>query len=161
MLSLILQIPPVDPSTSLRTSLLLRLTGEVLQSIPGYTPSTDVLTLLLAWLRDLDHGWLAVLRQEAWDADASSAVPARLPQGARAAPASQTDRTRLRSVLLAGADAIEEWLERLDAHGEGFELVLERVGLEQEFNDLFAGTLAEMGSLGGTMSDPAGMQGTC
>ena len=161
MLSLILQIPPIDPSAPLRTSLLLRLTGDVLHSIPGYAPDMATLPLLLAWLQDLDGGWLAVLRAQAWDADTNVGRDAVLPDGAGAAPVSQTERTRLRSVLLAGAEGLEEWLERLDTDGEGFEVVLERVGLEQAFNELFAGTLAEMGSLGGMMNDPDGMRGTC
>ncbi|KAI0738029.1 hypothetical protein C8Q80DRAFT_292205 [Daedaleopsis nitida] len=102
MLSLILQIPPVDPSAPLRTSFLLRLTGEVLQSVTGYVPDMDVLPVLLAWLTDLDRGWLAVLRSQAWDADACVGVDAALPEGARASPMSQTERARLRSLLLGG-----------------------------------------------------------
>ena len=161
MLSLVLQIPPVDPSTPLRTSLLLRLTGEFLQAVPGYVPEMATLPLLLAWLADLDRGWLAVLRAQAWDADACIGVDTELPEGARASPVSQTERTRLRSLLLGGTDALEEWLERLDTQGEPFEVALERVGLEQAFDELFAGTLAEMGALAG--SDPQGMtlEGTC
>ncbi|RDX47437.1 hypothetical protein OH76DRAFT_1406029 [Lentinus brumalis] len=159
LLFLILQIPPVDPSAPLRTSLLLRLTGEVLSSIPGYVPDMETLPLLLAYLTDLDHGWLAVLRGQAWDADASAGVDAELPDGARASRMSQTERTRLRSLLLGGTDAIEEWMEKLDTQGLGFEVVLQRVGLEQSFNDLFSETLSEMGSLAG--ENPQGMIGTC
>ncbi|RPD69101.1 hypothetical protein L226DRAFT_472322 [Lentinus tigrinus ALCF2SS1-7] len=159
LLFFILQIPPVDPSGPLRTSLLLRLTGEVLLSIPGYTPDLETLPVLLAYLTDLDHGWLAVLRAQAWDADASIGVDAELPDGARVSPMSQTERTRLRSLLLGGTDAIEEWMEKLDTQGEGFDIALQRVGLEQSFNDLFSETLAEMGSLAG--QDPQGMIGTC
>ncbi|KAF9009667.1 hypothetical protein BDQ17DRAFT_1274673, partial [Cyathus striatus] len=36
LLSFILQIPPVDPSTSLRTTYMLRLTGDVLGAVCGY-----------------------------------------------------------------------------------------------------------------------------
>ncbi|KAH9915238.1 uncharacterized protein BXZ73DRAFT_34734, partial [Epithele typhae] len=128
LLSLILQIPPVDPSTPLRTTLLLRLTSEVLQSIPGYAPDPNTLPALLAWLRDLDAGWLATLRADAWDSNASAARPARISsppppdaggedalderrREARVTRPSQTERTRLRSALLAGTDALEEWLE--------------------------------------------------
>lgn len=159
MLSLILQIPPIDPSASLRTSLFLRLTGDVLQAIPGYLPDMETLPLLLAWLGDLDRGWLAVLRSQAWDTDVSVGVDVELAEGARASPVSQTERTRLRSLLLGGTDALEEWMERLDTRGEAFEIALQRVGLEQSFNELFSGTLAEMGSLSGT--DSHGMEGTC
>ena len=121
------------------------------------------LPLLLAWLQDLDRGWLAVLRAQAWDVSASSGVDIsslRSPSDAGTTPVSQTERTRLRSALLAGAGALEEWLERLDTRGEGFDVVLARAGLEQAFDDLFSGTLAEMGSLSGSMNDPAGMEGT-
>ncbi|KAI0668346.1 hypothetical protein C8Q78DRAFT_1046684 [Trametes maxima] len=162
-LSLILQIPPVDPSTSLRTTLLLRLTGEVLQDIPGYTPDVETLPLLLAWLHDLDQAWLAVIHAQVWDPEESRGIDGELPFGARAAPMSQTERTRLRSLLISGTDGLEEWLEGLDTRGEGsFEVTLQRLGLEQSFNELFAGTLAEMGSLvGSEVNDPRGMIGTC
>ncbi|TBU40245.1 hypothetical protein BD309DRAFT_967839 [Dichomitus squalens] len=161
LLSLILQVPPVDPSAPLRTTLLLRLTGDVLAAVPGYVPTLDVLPLLLSWLADLDAGWLAVLRSQAWDPTSSTAVDARLPEGARASTPSQTERTRLRSLLIGGTDALEEWLERLDTSGAGFEMVLEKVGMEQAFNELFAGTLAEMGSLTGALNDPRGMEAAC
>ncbi|KAH9890500.1 hypothetical protein C8Q73DRAFT_704542 [Cubamyces lactineus] len=163
MLSLILQIPPVDPNAPLRTSLLLRLTGEVLQAIPGYTPDTETLPLLLAWLNDLDNAWLAVIRSQGWDTEECRGVDVELPQGARCSPMSQTERTRLRSLLISGSDSLEEWLEGLSTAGEGsFEVTLQRLGLEQSFNELFAGTLAEMGSLRGSeVNDPSGMIGTC
>ena len=72
----------------------------------------ETLPLLLAYLTDLDRGWLAVLRAQAWDADASMAVDAELPDGASVSKMSQTERTRLRSLLLGGTDAIEEWMEK-------------------------------------------------
>ncbi|KAI0333125.1 hypothetical protein GY45DRAFT_1297813 [Cubamyces sp. BRFM 1775] len=163
MLSLILQIPPVDPNAPLRTSLLLRLTGEVLQSIPGYIPDTETLPLLLAWLNDLDHAWLAVIRGQGWDTEECRGIDVELPPGARCSPMSQTERTRLRSSLISGSDSLEEWLEGLNTAGEGsFEVTLQRLGLEQSFNELFSGTLAEMGSLRGSeVNDPGGMIGTC
>ncbi|KAI0628812.1 hypothetical protein C8Q77DRAFT_1067074, partial [Trametes polyzona] len=162
MLSLILQIPPIDPSAPLRTSLLLRLTGEVLQSIPGYTPDTETLPLLLAWLGDLDEAWLAVIRAQAWDPEECRGVDVDLPPDGRVSHMSQTERTRLRSLLISGSDSLEEWLEGLDTRGEGsLEVTLQRLGLEQSFNDLFSGTLAELGSLGGEVNDPRGMIGTC
>ncbi|KAI8974242.1 hypothetical protein BD414DRAFT_424490 [Trametes punicea] len=163
MLSLVLQIPPVDPSAPLRTTLLLRLTGEVLQAIPGYRPDTETLPLLLAWLNDLDQAWLAVIRGQAWDPEECRGVDVELPAEGHCTPMSQTDRTRLRSLLISGTDSLEEWLEGLDTAGEGsFEMTLQRLGLEQAFNELFAGTLTEMGSLGGSeVNDPSGMIGTC
>ena len=172
ILCLILQIPPVDPSAPLRTTLLLRLTGDVLSSIPGYGPTLErtALPLLLSWLADLDSAWLAVLRAQAWDPARSRAVDARLPEGARASRPNQTERTRLRSLLIGGTDALEEWIEKVnldlgpDAGGERGEVVGHDRGreeIEQAFNEVFAGTLAEMGSLTGVMNDPHGMEGTC
>ncbi|KAI1791580.1 hypothetical protein LXA43DRAFT_1140102 [Ganoderma leucocontextum] len=157
LLSLVLQIPPVDPSSSLRTTLLLRLTGDVLSSVPGYGPVLEptALPLLLGWLADLDTGWLAVLRAQAWDSSHSCAVDALVPESARASRPSQTERTRLRSLLIGGTDALEEWVEKVNVGGQG------RAEIEQAFNELFAGTLAEMGSLTGAMNDPRGMEGTC
>ncbi|KAI0373143.1 hypothetical protein BV20DRAFT_938258 [Pilatotrama ljubarskyi] len=163
MLSLILQIPPVDPSAPLRTSLLLRLTGEVLQAIPGYTPDTETLPLLLAWLNDLDQAWLAIIRGQAWDPEECTGVQVELPPDAKVSRMSQTERTRLRSLLISGTDSLEEWLEGLDTRGEAsVEITLQRLGLEQSFNELFSGTLAEIGSLvGSEVNDPRGMIGTC
>ena len=42
-----------------------------------------------------------------------------------------------------------------------YTVVLERMGLQQGFDDLFAGTLTEMGSFAGAVSVPEGMEGTC
>ncbi|PIL33046.1 hypothetical protein GSI_04495 [Ganoderma sinense ZZ0214-1] len=179
LLSLILQIPPVDPSAPLRTALLLRLTGDVLSAVPGYGPALEptALPLLLSWLADLDAAWLAVLRAQAWDPARERAVDA-LPdlpegEGARASRPSQTERTRLRSLLIGGTDALEEWVEKVtvgmdvagELEGAGAEVSLGhaqgRAEIEQAFNELFAGTLAEMGSLTGAMNDPRGMEATC
>jgi len=163
LLSLILQIPPLDPSASLRTTLLLRLTGEVMNAIPGYVPDVQTLPQLLAWLHDLDSGWLAVLRAQAWDPDARTGVDPVLPPGApaHATPMNQTERTRLRSMLITGTGRMEEWLEGLDVSGQSYELTLEALGLQQEFDELFSKTLSEMGTLHGNDNDPQGMQGTC
>ncbi|KAK7688907.1 hypothetical protein QCA50_007598 [Cerrena zonata] len=168
ILSLILQIPPVDPSTSLRTTLLLRITGEVMGSIGGYQPVVETLPQLLDWLNDMDRGWLAVLRSQEWDPeerlghdlviseDGNSAVPI------RSTPISQTERTRLRSLLLSGTTKLEEWLERLVTDDDNYNDALERLGLQQSFDDLFAGTLTEMGALRGfEVNVPADMEGTC
>ncbi len=169
ILSLVLQIPPVYPSASLRTTLLLRLTGDVLSSVPGYGLEPAALPLLLSWLTDLDAGWLAVLRAQAWDPSHACAVDALLPEGARVSRPSQTERTRLRSLLIGGTDALEEWIEKVTVGldvpvgGEGSgEVLLDRgrAEIEQAFNELFAGTLAEMGSLTGAMNDPRGMEAT-
>lgn len=71
-----------------------------------------------------------------------------------APPVSQTDRTRLRSILAGGSARLEEWLEK-GLHVEGaddLEQALERLGLQQSFDDLFIETLSEMGEFTEEMS---------
>lgn len=157
---------------ALRTAFLLRLTGEVLTSIAGYAPTADTLPHLLALLTELDNGWCAVLRAQAWDPDAREGVDVEVPVSkpntiatserqmdadfslVGAPPVSQTDRTRLRSILAGGSARLEEWLER-GLHVEGaddLEQALERLGLQQSFDDLFIETLSEMGEFTEEMS---------
>ena len=137
----------------------------------GYKPTVDALPQLLDWLNDLDRGWLAVLRGQEWDSDARTGVDAAPSQpsddGAAAqgtvlgSPLSQTERTRLRSLLIGGTARLEEWLVELDTGGQDYTTVLETMGLQQGFDDLFTGTLSEMGSLNGVMNVPEWMEGTC
>ena len=152
LLNLILQIPPIDPSASLRSTLLLRLTGEVLNSVPGYTPDEKSLSILLEWLQDLDNGWLAVLRSQGWDSVARSRISIQLPDGARSGSVSQTDRTRLKSMLVAGAEMLEEWVELLRAQLGDEETQDIETTLGGQLEDLFSGTLTEMGFLRGEFS---------
>ena len=172
LLSLILQIPPIPPSSSLRVTFLLRLTGDVTEAITGYKPHTDTLHQLLAWLNDLDQGWLAVLRSQAWDTDSCVGVdvprehdglepPDGDTKSPLSSPMSQTERTRLRSLLISGTSRLEEWLVELDTCDQDYTTVLQTMGLQQDFDELFAGTLTEMGSLNGIMNVPQGMEGTC
>lgn len=142
----------------------------------GYKPTVAVLPQLLDWLNDLDRGWVAVLRSQAWDADARRGVDVDVPgappgddlqppdgepaTAAPTSPMSQTERTRLRSLLIAGTGRLEEWLVDVDGAGQDYAGVLATMGLQQGFDDLFAGTLAEMGSLNGVMNVPGGMEGT-
>ncbi|KAH7905477.1 hypothetical protein BJ138DRAFT_1164679 [Hygrophoropsis aurantiaca] len=175
LLAFILRIPPVDPSTSLRTTFLLRLTGDVMNSIPGYPPDIKDLPHLLDFLDDLDQAWLAVLRSQIWDAESGEGVDLVIPidvidsqNSAKnkgtvitSTPVNQTERTRLRSLLITGTASLEEWLTGLDTGGEDYQLALERAGIQQSFDDLFSLTLAEMGSFEGMMNIPAGMEGTC
>lgn len=159
---------------ALRTAFLLRLTGEVLTSIAGYTPTADTLPHLLALLTELDSGWCAVLRAQAWDPDAREGVDVEVPVSkpnttststaesqmdadfslVGAPPVSQTDRTRLRSILAGGSARLEEWLEKgLHVAGaDDLEQALERLGLQQSFDDLFTETLSEMGEFTEEMS---------
>ncbi|KAI0792627.1 hypothetical protein C8Q75DRAFT_713702 [Abortiporus biennis] len=171
LLSLIMQIPPIDPSSPLRTTLLLRLSGEAMESITGYHPDTQVLPQLLDWLNDLDQAWLTVLRSQVWNVETKSGEDLVLdldpetqspPPRYTSSPMTQTERARLRSLLISGTAKMEEWLTALDTEEESYEEALERLGLQQGFDELFTETLAEMGSLhGGEMNSPVGMEGTC
>lgn len=137
-------------------------------SIGGYQPDVETLPRLLEWLNDLDRGWLAVLRSQAWDPEerigrdvivSGDTNPA---SGVRSTPISQTERTRLRSLLVSGTSKLEEWLEYLVTGGENYNDALERLGLQQGFDDLFRETLTEMGTLRGVeLSVPVDIEGTC
>jgi hypothetical protein len=170
ILSLILQIPPVDPSTGIRTILLLRLTDEVLTSIFGYKPDPATLTELTDWLDDLDQAWVCVIRREAWDAVKGSGVPV-TAVNVKSSPMTVTERTRLKSLLLTAIERLDEWLERLppsnvrpvslssrdttptsedDVSGPAESVVdvgtrLQELGLAEAFDDLFGRTLDELG----------------
>lgn len=109
-----------------------------------------------------------MLRAQAWDPDAREGVDVevQVPLSKSnttldadfslvgAPPVSQTDRTRLRSILAGGSARLEEWLEK-GLHVEGaddLEQALERLGLQQSFDDLFIETLSEMGEFTEEMS---------
>ena len=160
ILVLVLQIPPIDPSTSLRTAFLLRLTNEVLNSIPGYAPSTPALEDAVSWLDDLDQAWLVVLQCQVWDAENGGGVDLFIDVGEAAAgvkstPMSQTEVTRLRSLLVSAMAELEEWLGG-GAEGEedDVESRLKRLGLQDKFDELFSGTLDFLGGLGGFVVEP-------
>ncbi|OAX36005.1 hypothetical protein K503DRAFT_772933 [Rhizopogon vinicolor AM-OR11-026] len=169
LLAFILQIPPIDPSSYLRTAFLLRLTGDVMTSVPGYPPEMKELQSLLDFLDDLDQAWLAVLKSQVWDPTAGEGVDLIVPVDhikpgeppIKSSPVSQTEKTRLRSLLVTGTAGLEEWLTALDTNGEDYPLALQSAGLLQGFDDLFSGTLLEMGTYDGSVNDVAGMEGTC
>lgn len=208
LLSLILQIPPLTPSSiSLRTTFLLRLTGDVMGAIVGYKPRVEDLDGLLEWVGVLDVGWEGVLRGVPWEAailsgSGESGIRSREvvgddgmvvdggggggqsgPDGERerVKVITQTEKTRLKSLLITGAARIDEWLEALqsddqsriaeqgdqEAFGEGqvgdYVNVLESRGLRERFERLFERTLGELevenmieGDGGGFMSLSAG-----
>ncbi|KAJ3966133.1 hypothetical protein EV361DRAFT_596353 [Lentinula raphanica] len=155
ILRLILQIPPVDPSTSLRIQLLLRLTNEVLTCIPGYPPNSDSLPIAMDWLDDLDQSWAAVLQAQVWNptegigedliVDAGDVA-----RGIKSTPMSQTERTRLKSLLLGGVATLEEWLEGKPIGVNRQPAVVEEAGL----NDIFSNTLEQLGDLGVVEIEP-------
>lgn len=147
-------IPPVDPSASLRVIYLLRLTGDMLDAIPSYPlvvpppgsddPSLEVtLIALLDAVALLDKGWLAVLRSQAWD---SEAMQGRTSHLATRGP-SQTDRTRLKSIILQGKEEIEEWIQ-------GGQVPLDEE-VSVEFASIFWRTLGELGEAGLVEVEPS------
>ena len=102
--------------------------------------------MLLDWFQDLDKGWLAVLRAQGWDSSMRSGIDVRLPDGSHPATLSQTERTRLKSALIAGIGMLEEWMEALQTQSNV------RVARAGQLEDLFSGTLTEMGLLHGDFS---------
>ncbi|KIM49696.1 hypothetical protein M413DRAFT_59458 [Hebeloma cylindrosporum] len=182
ILALILQIPPIDPSTGLRIAYFLRLTGDALGSIPGYklssTSETVYSTLhdLIDFLDDIDQGWVAVLQGQVWDPEAAEGVDLILPITApgssvangssssnkpyKSTPPSQTDIARLRSLLFSGESALEEWLTNERAEGnvgnmdevDDISGMLQQMGLLDRFDSLFARTLDFLGGFGANVA---------
>ena len=185
LLLLVIQIPPIDPSTGLRTAYLLRLTGDVLFAIPGYQLETSTTTSIqetlrdvLEFLSDLDQAWLAVLQSQVWDPSTGQAVdlvvdlhdddsqtinpPSNMPSAlssVKSTPPSQTEVTRLQSLLFTGESSLEEWLTNEksradDADNDDVSGMLDRMGLLDEFDSLFVRTLDFLGSFTGTTAEP-------
>ena len=147
LLTLTLQIPPVALSGMLRTSLLLRLTGTVLDDIVGYLPDVADLIPLLQWLDMLDRGWLSVLCRHAWDPMRGGVeLPEELLR--RTPLPTQTDRTRVHSLLVTGISALENWMEGKNEDEED-NLVhdMRRLGYQSTFDELFHRTLTKLHEL--------------
>jgi len=130
-------------------------------SIPGYPPTSETLPEALDWFDDLDQAWLAVLQAQVWDPATGVGVdlyidPADASAGMKTSPVSQTERTRLRSLLVGSSAALEEWLEiRKELEGdEDVEMMLQRYGMQAEFDDIFSRTLDYLGGLGGVLVAP-------
>jgi len=179
-LALILQIPPIDPSTGLRIAYFLRLTGDALGSIPGYKLSSmnetnyTALHDLIDFLDDIDQAWVAVLQGQVWDPESAEGVDLILPITTHASsvpnepsirtykstPPSQTDIARLRSLLFSGESALEEWLtdERAEGNVDSADEVddisgmLENMGLLDRFDSLFVRTLDFLGGFGANVA---------
>lgn len=169
MVSLILQIPPVPPSMSLRTTFLLRLTNDALLAIPGYQPEPGQLHELLCWFDDLDQAWTVVLRAQAWmppppprvesnedddgqvdDEDDDDMLLDEPNVDIDPRALTLTDRTRLRSLLVMGEGRLEDWLGHMDIpQGSDLVSVLESLGLQRGFDQLFARALRLIGGLEG------------
>ena len=184
LLLLVIQIPPIDPSTSLRIAYLLRFTGDVLFAIPGYQLETSTtasiqktLRDVLGFLSDLDRAWLAVLQSQVWDPSLGQAVDlvialsddsqtinptSNMPSVStiKSTPPSQTEVTRLQSLLFTGESSLEEWLTNEksradDADNDDVSGMLDRMGLLGEFDSLFVRTLDFLGGFTGTTAEPA------
>ena len=123
-----------------------------------------MLPAVLDWLDDLDQAWLTVLQAQVWHpveggvdlvidaADASA--------GVRSSPLSQTESTRLKSLIVGAEASLEEWLENGrsgDKDEDELEGRLRKLGLQADFDDLFARTLDFLGSLAGTMVEDNSM----
>lgn len=148
VLSLILQIPPTPPSESLRVSLLLRLTNDVLESIPGYLPDLDHLPEVLDFLDDLDQAWVTVIRHEAWkphdeedsDVDFDDIEQENVD---RPSPLSQTDKVRLDSILMNASIILANWVAHRHQPEEPV-IPFGSFGELEGFGRLFANTLEEL-----------------
>jgi hypothetical protein len=173
---MVLRIPPVDPSSSLRTAYLLRLTNDVLTSVPGYSADGANIPILLDWLDDLDQAWLMVLQAQVWHPDTGPAdlvVDAEaVASGTKSSPVTQTERTRLRSLLIGGSASLEEWLggarptpATIDEEDEDdddddagplndVQNMLEELGVQDGFDELFWRTLQELGLSGDVLIPP-------
>jgi hypothetical protein len=134
----------------LRTSLLLRLTGTTLDDIVGYSPDVADLIPLLQWLDMLDRGWLSVLRGHAWDPIKGESVE--LPEELlkKTPLPTQTDCTRVHSLLVTGIGALENWIEgKNEVEVEEDNLVhdMRRLGYQSSFDELFYRTLTKLHEL--------------
>lgn len=124
LMAMILLVPPIDPSASLRTLHLLRFTHDLLEAISSYPligppPLTDVddpevvppvevtLIQLFDVITQLDKGWQAVLSSQVWDPDARTGTDSYVSTGG----VTTTDRIRLHSLLVTRRETIGEWLE--------------------------------------------------
>ncbi|KAF9442551.1 hypothetical protein P691DRAFT_810467 [Macrolepiota fuliginosa MF-IS2] len=149
---------------------------------------TSALRELLDWLDDLDQAWLAVLQSQVWDPEFGEGVDLVLDiwsdtsddsnqqfngteRQNRVLPKStlisQTDATRLRSILIMTMADLEEWLSRAGrgpepefspvgpATGEDDVTgMLERLGLLDGFDELFGRTMDFLGGFGGFVIEP-------
>ncbi len=123
---MILQIPPIALSL-VENRFTTPPHREFLGAILGYLPDSESLPSLLNWLDELDRGWLAVLRSQAWDPNERSGVELEIPIPTATGTSSdapltsaasstksvnQTDSARLRSIFVTGTSSLEEWLEK-------------------------------------------------
>ena len=77
----------------------------------------------------------------------------------KSTPPSQTEVTRLQSLLFTGESSLEEWLTNEksradDADNDDVSGMLDRMGLLDEFDSLFVRTLDFLGGFKGTTAEP-------
>jgi len=162
LFDMVMRIPPLEPSGRSRILLMLKMTGDLLDAIPGYPPfsGTNIpdeeelpavsdpqdgdnspLGSLYQFIMTLDQAWVACLRCQAWDHVNRQGVDiefelddgeeledamiedsygdnrnvegpgCRVSNTPRLASLTSTDEVRLRSMLVTGMGAIEDWLE--------------------------------------------------
>lgn len=129
LLPLIMLIPPIDPSASLRTAYLLRFTNDLLEAIPSYqlvgpppiqeedpeetaAPPVEVTLLqLFDAITLLDRAWQAALLGQRWDPETKSGAESYLSTRG----VTQTDRIRLHSLLTNRRGEICDWLDYMPA----------------------------------------------
>ena len=150
VLAVVLQIPPVGSAAHLRTAFLLRMTGDVFTSIPGYPAGSEDVPHLIDWLDDLDQAWVAVLRSQVWDPASQEAIDLPVDTGMNTSSlaVSQTDRTRLRSLLVGGLGVLEEWYGTANADKGNLEEAFGGLKVQDGLDDLFSRTLEEIGGFG-------------
>jgi hypothetical protein len=121
-----------------------------MDDIVGYPPDVPDLIPLLQWLNMLDRGWLSVLCGHAWDPLRGEGVE--LPEELleKAPLPTQTDCTRVHSLLVTGISVLENWMEGKDeGEDEGGNLVhdMRRLGYQNTFDELFHRTLTKLHEL--------------
>lgn len=117
---------------------------------------------VLDWLDDLDQAWVAVLQSQVWDPQEGAGTDLLIDAeeaagGMKSSPVTQTESTRLRSLLVGGAASLEEWLESCNSEqseDDDVEGMLQRLGLQSGFDELFSRTLDYLGGLGGIVLEP-------
>lgn len=120
-----------------------------MEDITGYSPGGTDLVPLLEWSDMLDCGWLCVLCRRAWDPLRGEGVvlPEELVE--KTPLPTQTDCTRVHSLLITGIGALENWMEGEHEDKED-SLVhdMRRLGYQSTFDELFHRTLTKLHELG-------------
>ena len=132
----------------------MHLTNDALSAIPGYPAELKTLPDLLTWLDELDRSWQVVLAGQIWRPEEHIGVDP--PEGSALQTRSlitQTDRTRLKSMLISGSAVIEDWVGEIvaqdDVDAEDIESMLQRLGIAEGSVRIFPGTLDELERMSG------------